>query len=127
MLVVVIFTIFGETDGGKALLVEGAVVTAPQVTITAEDQLGSKCPKIIVFTHRVNVAGQFARGRIIFAAHGAYAAQVSFTGGRGNAFRKHADPVAVLGRVAGSSVSANNIVIEHALKLPTLLFSHLGE
>ena len=43
-----IFTIFGEADGGKALFIEGAVVAATQVAITAEDQLGSKLPKIIL-------------------------------------------------------------------------------
>src|SRR5579864_6527423 len=59
MLMVVIFTIFRETDCGKALLIESAMVAATQVAVTAEGQLGSKCPKIIAFTYGMNVAGQF--------------------------------------------------------------------
>src|SRR5690348_5124584 len=83
MLMVVIFTIFGEADCGKALRIEGAVVAVTQIAVGTEDELGSKLPEIISFTHRVDVARKFARSRIIFTAGVLDAAHIGLSGRRG--------------------------------------------
>src|SRR6185312_15307738 len=75
----------------------------------------------------MDIAGQFARGRIIFAAYSAYAANVSLSGGCGNALRKHTHPVIILERIAGRTVAAHDIVVKHALNLPALFFRHFGK
>src|ERR1051326_8442018 len=60
VLMVVIFAIFGKADSGEALLIESAVVTAAQVAVTTEDQLGTKGPKIIGFTDGMNITRQLS-------------------------------------------------------------------
>src|SRR5258708_9000956 len=111
---VVIFTIFGEANGGKTLLIESAVVAAPQIAVATEDQLGSKRPKIIAFGHGMDIARQFAGGRIIFAAQVAYAADVRLRGGCRDAFRKNADPIVILARITGRAVATAESSIQQS-------------
>src|SRR5712671_4983127 len=75
----------------------------------------------------MDVAGQFAGRGIAFSAQVAYTANVGFRGRRGNAFRKYADPVVILGRITGSAVAADDVIIQHSLKLPALFFGHFGK
>src|SRR5262249_39928111 len=125
--VVEIFTVLGEAHSGEALVIEGAVIAAAQVAVATKDQLGGKLAKIIGFTDGIDVSGQQAGGGIILSAHGGYAAKVGLGGGRGNALREHPHPVAVLQRIARGTIAADDIVIQHSLQLPALLFGHLGE
>ena len=56
---VVILPVFGEPDSRKSLLIEGSMVTAAQVTVTAENQLRGELPEIVDAAYFMNIAGQF--------------------------------------------------------------------
>src|SRR5215472_18297233 len=122
-----LFAILRKTDSGKPLIVESRVVAPAQVAIAAEDQLWSELSKVIGRAHLLYITGKLARSRVILAAGRADAAQVGLAGSGGKPLGEYAHYVAILRSVARRAIAAHDVIVQHAFKLPTLLFCHLGK
>src|SRR5581483_1381342 len=71
-----------------------------------------------------NVAGEFARGRIVFAAEGANHANLLIGGVVRDALGKHPHDFWVLPR---TSVSADNVIVQSGINIPSLGLCIFGE
>src|SRR5438045_1759015 len=124
---IIIFAVFGTAHGRKALLIEGGVVSTPQIAVPAEDQFGRKLAKIIGFAHLVDIPGQHPGRRVILSADRTDTAYVSLSGRGRNALGEHSYPVLILLRIARCAIPTNDVVVQYAFQLPMVSFSYLGK
>src|SRR3984957_4805692 len=121
MLMIEIFTILGEAYRGVSLLVEGIMIAAAQVAVETknEQRLYSK---VIGGTNLCDVARQFPRRRIAFAAERTNLLELFVIGGDGHALGKHAHHPRSLPDTCGP---AHNVVVQHGKDVPSPLLRHL--
>src|SRR5262249_19166675 len=60
VLVVEIFAVFREPDRGEALVIEGGMVSAAEITVAPENELRRKLSKVVGGSHLQDVARQLA-------------------------------------------------------------------
>src|SRR3981081_638557 len=95
MLVIEVFTVLGEAYCGVALLIEGGMISAAQITVEPENEQRLDAG-VIGRANLRDVARQFPRRRIAFAAERANLLELLVIGGDGHALGKHAHHAMVL-------------------------------
>src|ERR1700691_4856829 len=115
MLMIEIFTILGEAYRGVSLLVEGVMIAAAQVAVETknEQRLYSK---VIGGTNLCDVARQFPRRRVAFAAERANLLELFVIGGDGHTLGKHAYHAWIL---PDTFVTTHNVVVQNGHNVPS--------
>ena len=128
MLMVEIFPPLGEAHGWKSLLVEGAMIAAPQIAVAAKDQHWVKRRRELVApAHIGDGPRQFPRGRIAFEAKRCYSFDLIRGRCRRNAFGKDPDLGLVLNVSPGVVLPPTISLFSTPFELPAFALRQLRQ
>src|SRR3984885_1182239 len=128
MLMIKIFSPFGQADGSKAFLIEGSVVATTQKAVLAKLKHGGEGRGRKTGTgYGSHSTRQLPGRRVVFAGYGTDPPQFVGRGCLWSFLGENAHQVLIRKLVSRCGVPADNVVVQYALQIPALAAGEAGQ